>query len=178
MKVTFVSFAANPNDHILWAAENGDVNVLKEILRSQPGLVHAQDSDGYTPLHRAAYGNHLAAICYLLSAGAKVTTKTHMGWTPLHSACNWNNYKVAARLLAAGADPAALSDGGWLIHKQDQDGSILKVEILNKLKDCFLIYRSDPYAPSISYLTQQINIACFVSKRRYCTSSAKEEQLW
>lgn len=107
-----VSFTANLVDHILWAAENGEVETIQHILNSQPGLVHTQDGDGYTPLHRAAYGNHLAAVCYLLSAGAKVATKTNMGWTPLHSACNWNNYKVGARLLAAGADPKALSDGG------------------------------------------------------------------
>ncbi|CAG4979263.1 unnamed protein product [Parnassius apollo] len=102
---------ANPIDHVLWAAENGELEELKELLTSQPGLVHARDSDGYTPLHRAAYGNHVACISYLLSAGANVTTKTELGWTPLHSACNWNNYTAAARLLAAGADPAALSDG-------------------------------------------------------------------
>ncbi|XP_014356148.2 ankyrin repeat domain-containing protein 49-like [Papilio machaon] len=101
----------NPVDHVLWAAENGELDVLKEILKTSPGLVHVRDSDGYTPLHRAAYGNHLACVAYLLSAGAKVAARTELGWTPLHSACNWNNYLAAARLLAAGADPAALSDG-------------------------------------------------------------------
>ncbi|XP_059048143.1 ankyrin repeat domain-containing protein 49-like [Achroia grisella] len=103
---------ANPVDHVLWAAENGEHDTLTDILTSQPGLVFVQDSDGYSPLHRAAYGNHLACICYLLSAGARVTSTTEHGWTPLHSACNWNNYKAAARLLAAGADPTALSEGG------------------------------------------------------------------
>ncbi|KAJ0182618.1 hypothetical protein K1T71_001987 [Dendrolimus kikuchii] len=102
---------ANPIDYVLWAAENGDVDTLKEILSSQYDLVHAHDSDGYTPLHRASYGNHVAAVSFLLSAGANVNTKTLLGWTPLHSACNWNNYYAAARLLAAGADIAALSDG-------------------------------------------------------------------
>ncbi|KAM3967578.1 ankyrin repeat domain-containing protein 49 [Aphomia sociella] len=102
---------ANPVDHILWAAENNELDVLKEILSDKPGLVFARDSDGYTPLHRAAYGNHVASMCYLLSVGASVTATTELGWTPLHSACNWNNYKAVARLLAAGADPAALSEG-------------------------------------------------------------------
>ncbi|XP_026758729.1 ankyrin repeat domain-containing protein 49 [Galleria mellonella] len=102
---------ANPVDHVLWAAENGELDTLKEILTKQPGLVFARDSDGYTPLHRAAYGNHVAVICYLLSVGASVSTTTELGWTPLHSACNWNNYKAAARLLAAGANPIALSEG-------------------------------------------------------------------
>ncbi|XP_037298583.1 ankyrin repeat domain-containing protein 49 [Manduca sexta] len=101
----------NPIDHILWAAENGDVELLKELLTIQPGLVHARDSDGYTPLHRASYSNHIAAVQYLLSVGANINAKTQLGWTPLHSACNWNNYKIVARLLAAGADPTALSEG-------------------------------------------------------------------
>ncbi|CAB3239845.1 unnamed protein product [Arctia plantaginis] len=102
---------ANPIDHVLWAAENGKLETLKELLQKQPGLVHAQDSDGYTPLHRAAYSNHVEIISYLISVGAKIHAKTQLGWTPLHSACNWNNYIAAARLLAAGANPAAVSDG-------------------------------------------------------------------
>lgn len=74
--------------------------------------MHAQDSDGYTPLHRAAYSNHIDVISYLLSMNANVNMKTQLGWTPLHSACKWNNYMAAARLLAAGADVKVLSDGG------------------------------------------------------------------
>lgn len=85
---------------------------MHELLTKTPGLVHARDGDGYTPLHRAAYGNHVTAISYLISVGAKVHARTELGWTPLHSASNWNNYKAVARLLAAGADLAALSDGG------------------------------------------------------------------
>ncbi|XP_053613117.1 ankyrin repeat domain-containing protein 49 isoform X2 [Plodia interpunctella] len=103
---------ANPTDHVLWAAENGDVNTLQGLLTSQPSLISVRDSDGYSPLHRAAYGNHVAAISYLLSVGANVSATTELGWTPLHSACNWNNYKAVARLLASGADPHVTSDGG------------------------------------------------------------------
>lgn len=102
---------ANPIDHVLWAAENGEFETVRELIMKQPGLVHATDSDGYTPLHRAAYSNHVNVISYLLSVGANVGAKTELGWTPLHSACNWNNYASAARLLAAGSNPGALSDG-------------------------------------------------------------------
>lgn len=111
-------FLANPTDHVLWAAENGELDTLRELLQSQPSLLHVQDSDGYTLLHRAAYGNHLDTTSYLLSLGANVSMKTEMGWTPLHSACKWNNYVIAARLLAAGADPRTLSDGGKSLCKQ------------------------------------------------------------
>jgi ankyrin repeat protein len=111
-KCTCIFVTANPIDYVLWAAENADIAVLKELLAAQPDLIHATDSNGYTPLHRAAYGNHVTTVTYLLSVGAKLDAKTEFGWTPLHSAANWNNYWVVARLLAAGAPPAAVSDGG------------------------------------------------------------------
>ncbi|CAK1544627.1 unnamed protein product [Leptosia nina] len=104
----------NPIDHVLWAAENGELETITNLLSSHPGLVHAKDSDGYTPLHRASYSNHVNIISYLLSVGANVHSKTELGWTPLHSACKWNNYAAAARLLAGGADTAALSNGELL----------------------------------------------------------------
>lgn len=107
-----VLLTANPVDYVLWAAENGELETLQGLLKAQPGLLYARDSDGYTPLHRAAYGNHLEIVSYLLSLNANVGSRTQLGWTPLHSACNWNNYKVVARLLAANANPAAVSDGG------------------------------------------------------------------
>lgn len=96
----------------MWAAENGKTNLLKELLSAQPSLLHVQDADGYTMLHRAAYGNHIDTVSYLLSLGADVGMKTELGWTPLHSACKWNNFQAVARLLAAGANPRALSNGG------------------------------------------------------------------
>lgn len=107
-----MNFTADSIDHILWAAENGELEQLKELLTTQPRLVHANDCNGYTPLHRAAYGNHISAVSYLMSTGAKLDAKTEFGWTPLHSAANWNNYIIVARLLAGGADPFAVSDGG------------------------------------------------------------------
>ncbi|OWR54015.1 ankyrin repeat domain-containing protein 49 [Danaus plexippus] len=102
---------ADPNTHVLWAAEHGELETVKELVAKQHGLIHVKDDDGYTPLHRAAYSNHINVISFLISVGANIHAKTELGWTPLHSACNWNNYVSAARLLAAGADPAALSDG-------------------------------------------------------------------
>lgn len=86
--------------------------------------MHAKDSDGYTPLHRASYSNHVNVISYLLSVGSDIHSKTELGWTPLHSACKWNNYAAAARLLAAGADPGALSNGGNLKKKFNCGDSI------------------------------------------------------
>ena len=49
------------SDQTLEAAENGDNDVLRELLAEDPSLVNAVDEDGYTPLHRAAYNGHTEA---------------------------------------------------------------------------------------------------------------------
>lgn len=49
---------AKPVTEILWAAENGDLDLVKKLLSQDPELVNVKDSDGYTPLHRACYNDH------------------------------------------------------------------------------------------------------------------------
>ena len=46
----------------LWAAENGELNIAKEMIDGNSELLHCQDSDGYTPLHRASYNGHVHVI--------------------------------------------------------------------------------------------------------------------
>ena len=49
---------AHPHKKILWAAENGNTDLVTELLESDQSLVNSKDNDGYSPLHRAAYENH------------------------------------------------------------------------------------------------------------------------
>lgn len=52
----------DPVKRILWAAESGNLQILEEMLMQDAGLVNARDSDGYTPLHRAAYEGHTQIV--------------------------------------------------------------------------------------------------------------------
>ncbi|XP_031829365.1 ankyrin repeat domain-containing protein 49 [Nomia melanderi] len=96
---------------ILEAAERGDLAKIKKLLTKNLRLLECTDKDGYTPLHRACYGNHVEIVEYLLQAGAKIDAKTLDEWQPLHSACCWNNVECAAVLIANGADINAQSKG-------------------------------------------------------------------
>ncbi|XP_014216933.1 ankyrin repeat domain-containing protein 49 [Copidosoma floridanum] len=96
---------------MLTAAENGDLDKVKSYYALDPSLVKCADSDGYTPLHRACYGNHTKIIEFLLQAGADISAKTQDDWQPLHSACCWNNVECAAILIAQGANVNAKSKG-------------------------------------------------------------------
>lgn len=104
-----------PEKEILWAAEEGNLNVIIKLVESDPHLVHVRDNDGYTPLQRACYGNNVEVAEYLLSHGAKVSTKSEMQWEPLHSVCQWNNKECVQLLLQNGANVNAVSEGGAIV---------------------------------------------------------------
>lgn len=95
----------------MWAAEEGKLDVIKELLVDDPNLIHTTDQDGYTPLHRACYGNFVDVVDYLIKCGANISAKTQYMWEPLHSCCQWNYYKCALKLIQAGADVNALTEG-------------------------------------------------------------------
>jgi ankyrin repeat protein len=51
-------FIESPDKEILWASENGKFSMVERLILDNPGIIHAKDKDGYTPLHRACYNNH------------------------------------------------------------------------------------------------------------------------
>lgn len=86
------------------AAQRQDV---VKILLEAGADVHAQDTEGYTPLHWAS----AAATELLLAAGAEVNARNVAGLTPLHTLYG-EDPTVAEVLLAAGADVNALTEQG------------------------------------------------------------------
>jgi ankyrin repeat protein len=96
----------------LKAAEKGDREALASLCLENPGLLSAEDSEGYGALHRAAYSDQPEAVTFLLGEGAFLSARTHDGWTPLHSAARWNAHRVVKILLTHGADVNAISNGG------------------------------------------------------------------
>lgn len=97
---------------LLLSAEKGQLLELVKQIHEEPSLVHYADSDGYTPLHRASYGDHLDCAKYLVRHGANLEAKTNDEWRPLHCAVRWNNVQVAEYLIRAGADLNSKSSGG------------------------------------------------------------------
>uniref|UniRef100_A0A0A9XAM8 Ankyrin repeat domain-containing protein 49 n=1 Tax=Lygus hesperus TaxID=30085 RepID=A0A0A9XAM8_LYGHE len=117
-----------PDKELLWAAEHSVIQVVRKIVEQNPELVHARDKDGYTPLHRACYNDHVDIVKYLLMNGARHDAQTNERWQPLHSACRWNSLKCAAALISFGADINAKTDGGITplhLAAQQQEGKHL-----------------------------------------------------
>ncbi|KAM7394261.1 hypothetical protein PAMP_021074 [Pampus punctatissimus] len=124
-----------PAELILWAAENNRLSTVHRLLTADPLLVHCYDEDGYTPLHRAAYGGHVDVVSALLVTGSKVNPRTIDGWTPLHSACRWSRVTVASFLLKHGAELNAQTNGGLTpLHLAASHTSSSKTDSANMLE--------------------------------------------
>ncbi|CEF62677.1 Lethal (2) 35Be [Strongyloides ratti] len=101
----------DPVEQFLTAAEEGDLQTIKEKLQKDGSLKFAKDQDGYTAMHRAAYNKHIDVVKYLLQAGANPEAQTNEGWTVLHSAAYWGNFDAVGILISFGMDVNVTSNG-------------------------------------------------------------------
>ena len=97
------------------ACAAGEVERVERLLGENGAAINAYSSDGWTPLHLAAFFGHDRIAERLLARGADVAarSKNSNGNTALHAALAGNHKVVAAVLLGAGADVNAADAGGW-----------------------------------------------------------------
>ena len=57
-----------------------------KLLIAHGADANAEDSDGWTPMHYAAYCGHAEAVKFLIAHGADANAKNNNGMTPLHYA--------------------------------------------------------------------------------------------
>lgn len=122
--------AAAPDLRLLQAVKEQDDEAARALLKRHAD-VNAQQGDGSTALHWAAYRDDLAIADALIRAGAHVDTPNDLGATPLHLACNNRSAAMVERLLAAKANPnAKLLDGETVLMTCARAGSAAAVKAL------------------------------------------------
>ena len=125
---------ANPPLDVFDAAAVGRTRGLEELLDSEPELAHRWSSDGFTPLHYAAFFGQEDSARILLERGAEVEVVARnesIRVTPLHSAAAGSHSGIVKLLLEAGADPNASQDGGFTpLHSAAQNDDRESVEAL------------------------------------------------
>jgi len=109
-----------------------EADALAEIDRD-PALLEAHSSDGWTPLHLAAFFGHAGLANALVDRGAAVNSRSTnaMKNTPLHAASAGGHLALVELLLKRGANPNAAQEGGWTaLHGAAQSGHREMVEAL------------------------------------------------
>ncbi|MBV9505656.1 MAG: ankyrin repeat domain-containing protein [Acidobacteriia bacterium] len=130
---------ATPDLRLLQAVKSQDEASARALLEHHAD-VNAQQGDGTTALHWAAYHDDIAIADALIRAGARVNTPNDLGSTPLHLACNNRSAAMVERLLAAKANPnAKLLNGETVLMTCARAGSAQAVKAL-------LVHGADPKA--------------------------------
>lgn len=101
------------------AAALNDTSRINEILDLNPAEVSGLSTDGFTPLHLAAYFGNIPAVDLLLKRGAlaSVRSDNSMGVLPIHAAVAHPNedaaHGIAALLIDAHHDVNVSQRGGF-----------------------------------------------------------------
>ena len=145
MGIAIAQAGAAPDLRLIQAVKGQD-DAAARALMARHADVNAQQGDGTTALHWAAYNDDLAVADALIRAGARVDAANDLGSTPLHLACNNRGAAMVERLLAAKANPnAKLLDGETVLMTCARAGSAAAVKSL-------LVHGADPKAKEPAHL--------------------------
>jgi len=117
--VVLVVGCGGPPKTISEAADEGNIEAVKQYLDGGVDVNVKDIRFGWTPLHRAAT-TEIAEL--LIAEGADVNAKDEWGDTPLHRAAQYGRKEVAELLIDNGADVNAKADGGMTALHSTLDG--------------------------------------------------------
>jgi ankyrin repeat protein len=119
------------------AAEEGRSALLEYLVKQQKVDVDLRDSEGQTPIIRAARSNHAEAVQKLVELGGTVDATqwpgkdSDFGWTALHFAARDGATYALDALIEAGLDPdRPLVNGARPLHLAAYNGNVESVRRL------------------------------------------------
>ncbi len=124
---------ADPSLAIFAASILGETARIEELVSGNRSLISGLSSDGWTPLHLAAFFGKDDAARLLLNKGAPVDARSTnaMQNTPLHAAAAGKHATVVKLLIDRGANVNARQHGGWTaIHAAAQSGDVEMARVL------------------------------------------------
>ncbi len=123
----------SPELDLFTACVAGHTAEVLDRIQADPSLLESHSSDGWTPLHLAAFFGHKELAEALLKQGAQVDSRSTntMQNTPLHAATAGRQVELMKILLEHGANPDAMQEGGWTaLHAAAQTGDRSMIEVL------------------------------------------------
>jgi len=106
---------------------------LGDVERLRTADLAVRGSDGFTPLHLAAFFGGAEAVKAVLARGLDpdADSENTFGVRPLHSACAVSDEDAVRALLEAGANPNVHQQGGYTpLHTAAHNGNVALAELL------------------------------------------------
>jgi uncharacterized protein len=122
-----------PDLDVHTATVAGNTSLVLQKIGEDPELLEALSTDGWTPLHLAAFFGQKETALALIEQGAIVDSRStnSMKNTPLHAAAAGRQGELVDLLLNKGADVGAMQTGGWTaLHAAAQNGDLAMVQSL------------------------------------------------
>jgi len=129
------------------AANNGHLDIVKELLKEPGTLRNIPDNNGFTPLHLACKYGHMEVVKFLVIAypdvGADVNAQTIAGNTPLHLACYNKNIDAVTFLIDNKAKPTFKNNAGQRPIDISQSKAITKILLRYEVDEffCFGLFK-------------------------------------
>ena len=93
------------------AADAGDADEVRRMLRAKPAILNEPDNQGFTALFLAADKGNEEALGVLIEAGADINKGDEIGYTPLMAAAYYGHVEIVERLLTHQVRGQALRNG-------------------------------------------------------------------
>ena len=100
------------NTALHYAANEGKLDVAKELINKGANVNAKGSGNDWTPLHSAVYGAHKDLVKLLLDEKANPNAATTTQWTAMHSAASEGQVPIIGLLLDAGANINAANFSG------------------------------------------------------------------
>src|SRR5262249_38023652 len=114
-----------------WAASNGKTEIARALVLRRANLNIVESAQQWTPLHFAAFGNHLETAKLLLESGAQVDLLDGRGKSPLHWAIVNKHLEMAEMLLNSAVTITARFREWSLLHQEGKEGKIVTMMLLH-----------------------------------------------
>ncbi|MCC8417666.1 MAG: ankyrin repeat domain-containing protein, partial [Rickettsia endosymbiont of Bryobia graminum] len=126
---------ANDLTTLHWAAKEGYIDLIKELINKNPSSITTQDKDNFTALHWAANNGHIDIVIVKVLIDKNkdiIDIKNNYGQTALHLAASEGHTEILEAIIDKNRKAVDITnnDGQTPLHSAAQEGHINAIEAL------------------------------------------------